>query len=150
MKHNISPRGYLEKDDKVLFIEYIDSKGSLYALPGGSQKTGEDQRSALKREFKEETNLDIESHEVLLVREFILDSSEFFVWKDGIHQVEIIFRCTQKNKEQTAETGSVPDNGMKGIIWINKDEIKDRRVYPSKDLINLIDNKDLTYLFDRE
>ncbi len=150
MKHNISPRGYLEKDDKVLFIEYTDSKGSFYALPGGSQKTGEDLRSALKREFKEETNLDIESHEVLLVREFILDSSEFLVWKDGIHQVEIIFRCTQKNKEQNAETGSVPDYGMNGIIWIKKDEIKEHMVYPSKDLINLIDNKDLTYLFDRE
>lgn len=150
MKHNISPRGYLERDDKVLFIEYEDSKGSFYALPGGSQKTGEDLRSALKREFLEETNLDIESHEVLMVREFILDSSEFFIWKDGIHQVEIIFRCTQKNVAQTAETGSVPDYGMKGIIWISKNQIKDLNVYPSKDLINLIKDKDISYLCDRE
>ena len=150
MKHNISPRGYLEKVDKVLFIEYEDSKGTFYTLPGGSQKTGEDLRSALRREFKEETNLDIESHEILLVREFILEKSESLVWKNGIHQIEIIFRCSLKNEEQTAVTGSVPDNGMKGIIWINKKQIKDLMVYPSKDLINVIGNNEITYLFDRE
>ena len=70
MKYRVTPRGVLEKDNKILFIEYKDSNGLFYSLPGGNQKIGEDLKAGLKREFKEETGLDIESHEVLFVREF--------------------------------------------------------------------------------
>ena len=150
MKHNISSRGVLEKDNKILFIEYEDSKGILYALPGGSQNAGEDLRSTLKREFKEETSLDIESHEVLIVREFILSTSDFEVWKKGIHQVEIIFRCTLIDDEQIAEAGLIQDQGMCGLRWIAKDKIKSLRVYPSRDLCKIIEDNELTYLFDKE
>ncbi|MEP7145403.1 MAG: NUDIX domain-containing protein [bacterium] len=150
MKHNISARGILERNNKILFAEYKDTRGILYALPGGSQNTGEDLRSTLKREFKEETNLDIESHEVVIVREFIIDSSEFDVWKNGIHQVEIIFRCTQKNKEQAAVPGELQDQGMLGIRWISNEEMKFLRIYPANNLYDILKSKEITYLFDKE
>ncbi|MDZ4710968.1 MAG: NUDIX domain-containing protein [bacterium] len=150
MRHNISSRGILEKDGKILFIEYIDSQGILYALPGGSQEAGEDLRSTAAREFKEETDLDITTHEVMLVREFIISKSEFDQWKNGIHQVEIIFRCSQNKKDQEAKLGLICDGGMYNIKWIPKDEIKNYRIYPSRDLVKIIEEKSITYLFDKE
>lgn len=150
MRHNISPRGILEKDNKILFVEYQDSKGVLYALPGGSQTAGEDLKSALIREFKEETNLDIKPHEIVLVREFIIENPELEVWKNGIHQVEIIFRCEQTDPDQEASIGPLQDIGMLGIRWIARDDIHKFRVYPSRDLIAYLGNNSVPYLFDRE
>lgn len=150
MIHRISPRGVLRIENKILFIEYKDSKGIFYSLPGGSQAIGEDLRSALKREFKEETNLDIESHEILMVREFFLNTSENFEYKKGIHQLEIIFRCSLTDNTQTAVTGVIPDYGMIGIKWIHKDEIKDQTIYPSKDIFEIIEGRVPAYLFSRE
>ena len=148
MKHRISPRGILEKDGKILFIEYKDSQGIFYSLPGGSQNTGEDLRTSLHREFKEETDLDIESHEIILVREFMLTTSDFELWKDGIHQIEIIFKCSLVNADQVPGAGSHLDIGMTGFKWLTKEEIKSLRVYPTKDLIEIIENNKLTYLLN--
>lgn len=148
MRHNISARGILEIDDKILFVSYKDSKGILYALPGGSQIPGEDLRSTVKREFLEETSLNIETHEVLMVREFILPTSELVVWKDGIHQVEIIFRCTLKNDKQMAAIGTQADIGMEGVHWLNKYELKGKRVFPTEELNEILERGELTYLLN--
>ncbi len=150
MKYNVSARGILEKNDKILFVEYEDSKGVLFALPGGSQNVNEDLIRTLKREFMEETTLDLEVHEVIIVREFIIQSSEFDVWKNGIHQVEIIFRCSQTNVEQEAKPGLLRDQGMKGIKWLGRNEMENLRIYPSKELDKILKNKNITYLFNRE
>lgn len=150
MKYNVSARGILESDNKILFIEYKDSKGVLYALPGGGQNAGEDLRSTLKREFREETNLDIQSHEVVIVREFIINSSELFVYKGGIHQVEIIFRCSQINSADIAVPGVLQDFGMQGVRWLDKDEMKSLRIYPSADLYEILKSNKINYLFTRE
>ena len=150
MKHNLSARGIIEKDGKILFIEYKDSQGLLYALPGGSQNVGEDLRSTLRREFKEEADLDIESQEVVIVREFIIESSEFDVWKNGIHQVEIIFKCTLRNAEQIESPGGLQDPGTIGLKWLGKYEMKDLRVYPVNYLFDILDGNGITYIFDRE
>lgn len=149
MKYRISPRGVLEINDEILFIVYKDPKGALfYALPGGSQKTGDDLRTTLKREFLEETSLEIESHEVIMVREFMLETSDFEFWKDGVHQVEIIFRCTLTNSNQIATPGPLPDIGMLGLKWLNKNKLKGLNVYPTEDLKEILEQKNITYLFN--
>lgn len=150
MIHNISARGVLERDNKILFIEYENAGNILYSLPGGSQSAGEDLRQTVKREFMEETGLEIESHDVIMVREFILERSDFENWKSGVHQVEIIFRCTLTNKDQEASAPSVPDIGMKRYLWINKESIKDMKIYPSKDLCEIMERRNITYLFSRD
>lgn len=148
MKFRVTPRGVLEKGNKILFVEYEDTAGIFYSLPGGNQKTGEDLKTGLKREFKEETGLDIETHEVLFVREFILTTSDFELWKDGIHQIEIIFNCTISDIEQKAAEGSHMDIGMTGLKWLSREEIKNLRVYPSENLFEIIESKELTYFLN--
>lgn len=50
--------GIILSDDKIVIIERDDGLG--FALPGGGVKYGEKLEVALKREMKEETNLDVE------------------------------------------------------------------------------------------
>jgi ADP-ribose pyrophosphatase YjhB (NUDIX family) len=147
MKYNISARGILEKDNKILFIEYQDSIGKYYALPGGSQEKGESLSSTVIREFKEETLLDVEIKKLFMVREFILETSSIPTWENGIHQVEAIFLCGFVNEKQEHGIGSIPDGGMLGLKWIDKKDFKNYRLYPTQDLPEILEKGDVPYLF---
>lgn len=65
--------GLLHEDNKILLIKHnsIGTKGYLWAPPGGGVDFGESAERTLKREFKEETGLNIEVLEFLFVFELI-------------------------------------------------------------------------------
>ena len=150
MKYRISARGVLEEDGKILFVEYTDKLGTYYSLPGGCQNKGENLSQAVKREFKEETGLDVEAGDVLLVREFIIEKPHTDVWEGGIHQVEIIFSCRKTNPEQKEGGGLKPDIDMNCLRWIHRKDFENFRIYPTKELGKIIDNRKLVYLFSQE
>lgn len=58
--------GILAKDNKVLVIQ---AHLSLWEFPGGSPEEGESLLNALKREFKEETGIELEPKRLILERE---------------------------------------------------------------------------------
>jgi ADP-ribose pyrophosphatase YjhB (NUDIX family) len=150
LKYRICVRGVLEKDGKILFIEYSDKRGIYYSLPGGSQNKGEDLILTLKREFKEETQLDVEAGDILLVREFIIEKPYTDGWEGGIHQIEIIFNCKRANNEQQEGVGTKPDLGMNCLKWIDREDFENLRIYPTKDLGKILDGRNLVYLFSQE
>ncbi len=147
MKYNISARGILQKGSEILFIEYEDSLGKYYSLPGGTQDKGESLASAVVREFKEETLLDIQVKELCMVREFILETSSIPTWEEGIHQVEAIFLCSLTDENQEHGIGLIPDGGMCGLKWIDKKNFKNYRLYPTSDLPEIFEKKNAIYLF---
>jgi len=61
----------------------------LWGIPGGKIKYGEDSTEALRRELKEETNLDVEAIEFVLVQDCI-HSPEFY--RDA-HFVLLNYKC---------------------------------------------------------
>lgn len=63
----------------------------LWGIPGGKPKFGETSEEALRREVKEETNLEIENIEFVLVQDCI-QSTEFY--RDA-HFVLLNYRCVQ-------------------------------------------------------
>ena len=147
MTYNISARGVLEKGSEILFIEYEDSIGKYYSLPGGTQDIGESLANAVVREFREETLLDVTINELIMVREFILKESEIKTWEAGIHQVEAIFLCSLTDENQEYGIGLVPDGGMLGLKWIDKKDFKNFRLYPTHDLPEILEKKNVSYLF---
>lgn len=150
MKHNIVARGVLQKNNKILFVEYHDESGKHFALPGGSQEAGESLADTVVREFKEETTIDVKVNELLMIREFILTKSEIKSWENGVHQVEVIFLCDFVDTGQEEKIGDVPDYAMLGFKWMDIEELQKHRVYPTKDLVEIIQKRNMPYLFTKD
>ena len=150
MVHRVSAKGLLLKDNKVLFIEYSDTRGLYYALPGGGQDKGEGLKETVMREFKEETDLDVVVGDMIMVREFIMEESDIAGWEDGIHQVEVIFRCTQIDEHQQEGAGSNPDNGSLGFKWIGPADFDSYRIYPTPRISEVLNSNIPIYLFSKD
>ncbi len=85
-KPNISVRGVIIQDEKILLVNG-DGNGDFWCLPGGRMEYGENLKSCLVREVKEETGLDVTAGDAFAVSEFLFDANHF-------HNVDIFFHCT--------------------------------------------------------
>ena len=104
----VRPRvgGILIEDNCVLLLkhEHIGRGGYLWAPPGGGIEHGQSVEEALKREFLEETGLEIEIKNLLLVNEFI---------DDPLHALELFFEVKrisgrlQLGSDPEMETGQI-------------------------------------------
>jgi ADP-ribose pyrophosphatase YjhB (NUDIX family) len=76
--------GICIQEDKLLLVNLknVTKGGDLWCPPGGGMHFGESAPETLKREFREETGLEIEVGEMLFVNEFIGNS---------LHAVELFF-----------------------------------------------------------
>lgn len=76
--------GICIKENKILLIKhkYLGTKEYLWAPPGGGVQFGEDIKTSLRREFVEETNLEIEVQDFLFINEFL---------DPPLHAVELFF-----------------------------------------------------------
>ncbi|MEB2779898.1 NUDIX hydrolase [Algoriphagus persicinus] len=64
--------GILLEDGKILMIKHLMGNGKiLWSVPGGAMHFGQPAIENLKREFSEETGLDIEVKEYLFVNEYL-------------------------------------------------------------------------------
>jgi ADP-ribose pyrophosphatase YjhB (NUDIX family) len=150
MHYRITPRALIQLDDKILFIAYQDITGkTFYALPGGQQEIGVDLRTTLQREIQEETGLEVEVGNVILVNEFIDHEPQVEVWAGGIHQIEIIFSCHLLGENQKVEA-TKPDFGSKGFAWVDKNDLQAYKVYPNSDLVDLVQNRSVHYRLDQK
>lgn len=76
--------GICLEQDKVLLIrhKYLAKKDYFWSLPGGGMLFGESAEEALKREFLEETGLEIAIKQFLFVHEFL---------DNPLHAIELFF-----------------------------------------------------------
>ena len=77
--------GIILRDDKILLLkhDYIGKTGELWAPPGGGLQYGESVDEALKRELKEEINIELKSYSFLFINEFL---------KPPLHAIELFFK----------------------------------------------------------
>ena len=94
--------GICIKDERLLLVHHkgLTSSGSLWAPPGGGMEYGEDAKTALKREFLEETGLEIIVGDFLFVHEYL---------DKPLHGIELFFEV--KIVAGTLKSGSDPEMG---------------------------------------
>lgn len=83
-KVRVRVSGILKENNKILLLKHenLGPKGFLWLPPGGGVEFGESLHEALKKEFLEETNLNIEVGEYLFTNEFL---------QNPYHAIEIFF-----------------------------------------------------------
>ncbi|RKY83972.1 hypothetical protein DRQ09_09290 [candidate division KSB1 bacterium] len=88
--------GALILNDKgEVFLIRSHKWNNKFALPGGHIEFGEKIKDAVIREIKEETNLDIEIIDLLMVQDCIFPED---FYKKGRHFIFIDFLCKAKTK----------------------------------------------------
>lgn len=92
----------LNNNGKILLVkEYIKSMGEeLWLTPGGGVNFGESLKEAARREFLEETGIDVEVGEFIFYKEYIV--------KDKVHSLNFYFRGKCKD-DKIIKTGEVID-----------------------------------------
>tara|TARA_Y100000034_G_C6676881_1_gene297396 strand:+ start:155 stop:547 length:393 start_codon:yes stop_codon:yes gene_type:complete len=110
------------KKDKFLIVKRkSDSKihPSLWMFPGGKVEQGEDLIQALKREIKEETNLEISNLKKI---------SEYeYPRPDGILTFGLCYSSISKSEEVTL------NNELESYKWITKEEFSNYPHLPELD-----------------
>lgn len=110
--------GICIEEDKVLLVNHAGlAKGDFWAPPGGGIEPGISAQNNLKREFKEETGLDVEVGAFLFATEYI---------QAPLHAVELFFAVTRKGG--LLGVGSDPEMESGGQI------IKDVRFMTFRDV----------------
>lgn len=113
----------LNAHDEILLIRhrYPGKKPYLIAPPGGEMHFGEHAHNALKREYKEETGLEIEVGQLLFVHEFN---------QGKLHAIELFFKVFSLDTHQL-HLGTDPElkpeeQIIVNIEWMNIDSIQSR------------------------
>jgi len=89
------------RDDEILLIKRaVEPALGKWSIPGGSVEIGETLREAVRREAKEETNLDVEVGELAGVTDLIVNKEGVLEW----HYVLINYFATANGGEPVAAT----------------------------------------------
>ena len=117
------------KDGKILMGKKDPAKGGVYAdcwhLPGGGVDQGEDKISALIREVKEETNIDIAKLEIKLADDGGFGQSKKTLKENGEKVVcEMHFNVYKvKMLENAEEVRLTPTDDLVILRWFDKKEL---------------------------
>ena len=113
------------RKNQILFVKSDKWKGQ-YGIPAGKVRYGEKVINGLKREIKEETNLDAYGIKFLL-RQEIINPKDFF---KKSHFVSLNYTCRAKN------TNVKLNNEAQSYIWLKpENSLKLKLNDPTKDLI---------------
>ncbi|RUA08329.1 MAG: NUDIX hydrolase [Fusobacteria bacterium] len=113
--------GILEKNDELLLVKHTKNNKEYYLLPGGGVDHGEDFKTALKREFLEECNLNIQVEDMVFISEGIAPNG-------GRHIISIYFKV--KYIDGDLKVGEDEGN-LIGVEYIKKSDLDKITLYPN-------------------
>lgn len=119
--------GLILMDDTLLLVKHVKGDKTYWLLPGGGVKLGENTTTALRREIKEEINLDG------IVKDLIFVAESFFSQEDHIIQPTYLIEVKEIDNLRLGVDRRVAEVGFFRFKQINdliiypdiKDELKE-------------------------
>ncbi|MCG8371905.1 MAG: NUDIX hydrolase [Balneolales bacterium] len=118
--------GLLEKNNRVLLVKLMSpiTRKETWIPPGGGVEFKESLSQALVREFKEETHLSVQVHELVHLNEIL---------EEDFHVLELYYKVTSPKYDY--QLGSDPEHNQKGQIlmdigFFSREEIQKMNVKP--------------------
>src|SRR5690606_17523171 len=112
---NVRVYGLMVHNRKILIIREPFAGTVIDKFPGGGLEYGEGLIDCLKREFKEELNLEIEIESHFYTQDFFL--------KSRFDESEQILMIYYKVKTEKIAELEILDPDIQALIWVNLDEI---------------------------
>ena len=135
VRPRIRVAGILIEDNKILLIPHHKNDKKYWLIPGGGNDWGETTKEALIREYKEETNMDIEVDEFLFFSETISPDKKR-------HVLNLFYKIHRNNKND-----SIIKLGEEAVLtdlkFVTKEEMETMIIYPNikKNLLKLMNNE---------
>lgn len=128
--------GILIENDKILLIEHSKNEKKYWLIPGGGVEWGESTKEALIREYKEETNLDIDVEKFLFLSETIAPDKQKHVI-NLYFQVRLLENCSEM---QLGDESNLVD-----LKFVSKDEVENLKLYPNikTQIIELLNKEEI-------
>ena len=123
--------GILERDKKILVSKGYDEvkKETFYRCLGGGIEFLETSKDALKREFREELNIDIK------VGNFLGISENIFTYNGkNAHELILFYDVQIEDKDYREKYHIIDDNSETDAVWIDIDKFKNKelKLYPDE------------------
>lgn len=110
--------------EKILLMHRIKSNNDYFVLPGGSVEENEDKVRALKREIKEETNLEIEADKLLWQVDNEFDERTQYIYLVSKYSGNLKLGSSEKER-QSADNKYV-------LEWHDIHDLKTVKFFPSE------------------
>ncbi len=124
-----SAKAVVIEDGRLLTLRKRRGEHTYHVLPGGTQEPGESLAETVVREVEEEVGARAEVLELLHVRDYVAAHHEFAAQQEGLHEVELYFRC-RLTEPVGARPQSHPDKRQIGIDWIELSRLDEADLYP--------------------
>lgn len=138
LKPRVRVAGILIENDRILLIEHLKKGKRYWLVPGGGVDWGESTAEALVREYKEETNLDIDVEKFLFLSETIAPDKQK-------HVINLYFQVrVVKNSIEKMRIGN--EKNLMDLRFITKEEIEEIKLYPNikAQLKQLLNKEEIT------
>ncbi|MFT4343629.1 MAG: NUDIX domain-containing protein [Candidatus Woesearchaeota archaeon] len=119
---NVGVAGFLYHEGKVLVVRRAPHEtmfAGYYELPGGGVEFGEEPDTAIVREFKEETNLDVEMIAPYMTFSYVTKN-------DTVHTVEVVYLVKLVGDINTLRLSDEHDD----YRWISQEEVDTLTISP--------------------
>lgn len=123
--------GMVKKDNKVLVSKGYDKikDETFYRSIGGGIEFLENSKDALKREFKEELNIEIN------VGKFLGISENIFTYNGkNAHELILFYDAEIKDEDYREKYHIIDDNCETDAVWIDIEKFKNKelKIYPEQ------------------
>lgn len=130
LTHRIRAAGLLVRDGRILLVKHVVGDDTYWIPPGGGFESVSDEstRDTVRREFMEETGLDVEVGALVYVREFAEPAM-------GRFHMELFYRIDGWRGELSLDNL----NGLGGdefeireLGWVSREELPTLPFYPAE------------------